>query len=83
MTGGFGANDFIIGSGEFEAGESISGGFGGGSDRLLVSGTNNFLIGTVSGIDYVIGSAGSEVRQAGWTWSSPAPDEVSFEVTWS
>src|SRR5262245_48110726 len=60
MTGGFGSNDFIIGNGEFEAGESISGGFGGGSDRLLVSGTNNFLIGTVSGIDYVIGSAGND-----------------------
>jgi hypothetical protein len=27
--------------------------------------------------------ASSEVRQAGWTWSAPAPAEVSFEVTWS
>jgi hypothetical protein len=30
-----------------------------------------------------IGAAGCEVRQQGWTWSDPAPDEIKYEVKWS
>ena len=30
-----------------------------------------------------IGAAGIEVRQQGWTWSDPAPDEIKYEVKWS
>lgn len=26
---------------------------------------------------------GAEITQQGWTWSSPAPDEVVYEVKWS
>jgi hypothetical protein len=26
---------------------------------------------------------GAEITQQGWTWSSPAPDEVTYEVKWS
>jgi hypothetical protein len=26
---------------------------------------------------------GAEVTQEGWTWASPAPDEITYEVRWS
>jgi hypothetical protein len=27
--------------------------------------------------------AGCEVRQQGWTWSNPSPDEIKYEVGWT
>ena len=60
MIAGDGEQDFFIGSGEFEAGESIDGGGVGGADQLIVTGTNDFSLGTLAGIENTIGSAGNE-----------------------
>jgi len=52
------ADTFVIGSGEFEAGELVDG--GGGTDIISLAGTADFSTGTLTRVETLNGSAGNE-----------------------
>lgn len=40
-------------------------------------------LGFLQGVLERVGAAGASVRQEGWSWSSPGPEDVAYEVRWS
>jgi hypothetical protein len=42
-----------------------------------------FWLGFIQGVLIQLGAPGLVVRQVGWSWSSPGPQDVAYEVRWS
>jgi len=70
MTGGAGNDEFRLANGDFASGESIAGGDDVDTIFLTNATTVDFSVGTISGVEKLVGSSGSDVVTLSGTQAS-------------